>query len=118
MQEDRRPDRDRATDEFALGNRLVELGMRVPRARDLIEAATPALEALSETIGQSSHLVVLSKSETVVIVAVAGPGDIDFTLRLGYRRPASASTSGQVILAFREVAVRMPTCRRLRQTAS
>ncbi|MCP4560673.1 MAG: IclR family transcriptional regulator [Bosea sp.] len=95
-------DRDPATDEIALSNRLFELGMRVPRARDLVAVATPALEALSEKIGQSSHLVVLSKGETVVIVAVAGPGDINFTLRLGYRRPASASTSGQVILAFRD----------------
>lgn len=95
-------DRDPATDEIALSNRLFELGMRVPRARDLVEVATPALEALSEKIGQSSHLVVLSKAETVVIVAVAGPGDINFTLRLGYRRPAAASTSGQVILAFRD----------------
>ncbi|PZR93325.1 MAG: hypothetical protein DI537_10800 [Stutzerimonas stutzeri] len=43
-----------------------------------------------------------AKAETVVIGAVAGPGDSNFALRLGYRRPASASTSGQVILAFRD----------------
>ncbi len=41
-------------------------------------------------------------AETVVIVAVAGPGDSNFALRLGYRRPASASTCCQVILAFRD----------------
>lgn len=43
-----------------------------------------------------------AKAETVVIGAVAGPGDINFALRLGYRRPASASTSCQVILVFRD----------------
>ena len=43
-----------------------------------------------------------AETETVVIGAVAGPGDSNFALRLGYRRPASASTSGQVILAFRD----------------
>ncbi|WID96605.1 IclR family transcriptional regulator [Bosea vestrisii] len=96
-------DRDPATDEISLSNRLFELGMRVPRARDLVEVAAPALEALSERIGQSSHLVVLSKGETVVIVSAAGPGDINFTLRLGYRRTAAASTSGQVILAFQTI---------------
>jgi len=98
--------RDPATDEISLSNRLFELGMRVPRARDLVEIAKPALQALSERIGQSSHLVVLSKDDTVVIVSAAAPGDINFALRLGYRRPAASSTSGQVILAFQ----RRPAC--------
>ena len=34
-------DRDPATDEIALSNRLFDLGMRIPRARNLVEVATP-----------------------------------------------------------------------------
>lgn len=92
--------RDPATEELTLSNRLFELGMRTPRARQLVEVAAPAMERLSEKTAQSAHLVVLNEGETVVIANAAGTGDISFTLRLGYRRPARDATSGRVILAF------------------
>lgn len=92
--------RDPATEELTLSNRLFELGMRTPRARQLVEIAAPAMERLSEKTAQSAHLVVLNEGETVVIANAAGTGDISFTLRLGYRRPARDATSGRVILAF------------------
>jgi len=98
--------RDPATDELRLSNRLFELGMRTPRARQLMEVAAPAMELLSERTAQSAHLVVLNEGETVVIANAAGTGDISFTLRLGYRRPALDATSGQVILAFQDAATR------------
>ena len=94
--------RDPATEELTLSNRLFELGMRTPRARQLAEVAAPAMERLSEKTAQSAHLVVLNEGETVVIANAAGTGDISFTLRLGYRRPAHDATSGRVILAFQD----------------
>ena len=41
-----------------------------------------------------------------VIANAAGTGDISFTLRLGYRRPARDATSGRVILAFQDCKMR------------
>lgn len=98
--------RDPATEELTLSNRLFELGMRTPRARQLVEVAVPAMERLSEKTAQSAHLVVLNEGETVVIANAAGTGDISFTLRLGYRRPAAEATSGRVVLAFQDEATR------------
>lgn len=98
--------RDPATEELTLSNRLFELGMRTPRARELVEVAAPAMERLGEKTGQSVHLVVLNQGETVVIANAAGSGDISFSLRLGYRRAAVEATSGQVILAFQSPAGR------------
>lgn len=98
--------RDPATEELTLSNRLFELGMRTPRARQLVEVAAPAMERLSEKTAQSAHLVVLNEGETVVIANAAGTGDISFTLRLGYRRPARDATSGRVILAFQDCKMR------------
>jgi DNA-binding IclR family transcriptional regulator len=94
--------RDSATDELSLSNRLFELGMRAPRSRQLMEVAVPAMERLGESIGQSCHLVVINRGETVVIATAAGGADINFTLRLGYRRPALDATSGQIIIAFQD----------------
>ena len=92
--------RDAASEELTLSNRLFDLGMRTPRPRQLVEVAVPAMERLSDLTGQSAHLVVVNKGDTVVIATTAGSADISFTLRLGYRRPALASTSGQIIIAF------------------
>lgn len=94
--------RDPVTDELKLSNTLFELGMRTPRSRELVEVAAPAMEHLSERIGQSSHLVVVNRGETVVIVTAVGGADLSFTLRLGYRRPSLDATSGQIILAFQD----------------
>src|SRR3546814_10049634 len=87
-------------------NRLFELGMRTPRARELIEVAVPAMEALSDACGQSPHLVVVNNGETVVVASTAGQSEISFTLRLGYRRPVLDATSGRIILAFQDLATR------------
>jgi DNA-binding IclR family transcriptional regulator len=98
--------RDAATDLLTLSNRLFELGMRTPRSRELLEVAVPAMERLSGRLGSSSHLVVVNKGETVVIATATGSADVNFTLRLGYRRPALDATSGQTIIAFQDAAVR------------
>ena len=94
--------RDALTEELSLSNRLFELGMRTPRSRQLMEIAVPAMEALSEKTGQSVHLVVVNKGETVVIATASGTAEVSFTLHLGYRRPALDATSGQIVLAFQD----------------
>jgi DNA-binding IclR family transcriptional regulator len=99
--------RDPATEELTLSGRLFDLGIRTPRARQLMEVAVPAMEHLSQTIAQSVHLVVLSEGQTVVIANSVGSGDVSFTLRLGYRRPAVEATSGQVMLAFQDAPTRL-----------
>ena len=94
--------RDEVSDELTLTNHLFQIGMRTPRARAFIEVAVPAMERLCDASGQSAHLVVVNNGETVVVASTAGQSDINFSLRLGYRRPALASTSGQIIIAFQD----------------
>jgi DNA-binding IclR family transcriptional regulator len=89
-----------AEDRLVLTNRLFALGMRTPRPRQLAEIAIPVMERLSQETGQSAHLVVLNRGETVVIATTTGGADISFALRLGYRRPALDATSGLLVIAF------------------
>ncbi len=56
--------------------------------------------------GQSAHLVVLNRGETVVIASSSAGLDVSFTLRLGYRRPALDATSGRIIMAFQPPGIR------------
>ena len=95
-----------ADDRLSLTNRLFELGMRTPRPRQLAEIAIPVMERLSEETGQSAHLVVVNRGETVVIATTTGGADLSFALRLGYRRPALDATSGLLVIAFQPDATR------------
>lgn len=99
--------REPGSDLLSLTNRLFELGIRTPRSRNLLLIAVPAMERLSAKCGQSAHLVVLNRGETIVIATSSAGLDVSFTLRLGYRRPALHATSGQIIMAFQPPDIRM-----------
>lgn len=93
--------RDAATDRLSLSNRLFELGMRTPRSRTLVEVALPAMERFAHAIGLASHLVVVSRGQTVVVANAAPPwAAFNFFLQLGYGNAATEAVSGQTIIAF------------------
>ncbi|SDH97627.1 IclR family transcriptional regulator [Alloyangia pacifica] len=99
-------DREAESDAFMVTDKLFRLGLRVPHVRTLVDCALPALERLTEEIEQSAHLVVQRAGRTVVIASFSGGSDMAFSLKLGFGRVAADSTSGQVIMAFQDVAGR------------
>jgi DNA-binding IclR family transcriptional regulator len=97
--------RDADSDTLTLTNRLFTLGLRTPKARDLVAATMPLMTAFAEATDHSLHLVVVYEGKTVVIGAASGGSEISFRLRLGFHRPALDATSGKVIIAFQSQAV-------------
>lgn len=94
--------RNAATDQLTLSNRLFELGMRTPRSRTLVEVALPAMERLSNSVEHAVHLVVVNRGETVVVANATPRAEFNFSLQLGYSRPAMDAASGQAIIAFQD----------------
>ena len=93
--------RDAATDRLSLSNHLFDLGMRTPRSRTLVEVALPAMERFANAIGLATHLVVVSRGQTVVVANAAPPWTaFNFVLQLGYGNAATEAVSGQTIIAF------------------
>lgn len=92
--------RDAETDELALTDKLFTLGLRTPRSRTLLDAATPEMAKLALDVGQSVHLVVVHNGRTVSLGYSRAEADFTFNLKPGYGRLASEATSGRVILAF------------------
>lgn len=85
---------------LTLTSKLFDIGLKTPRTRDLVSVATPMMQALAREVLQSVHLVVANHGETVVIAAASGNEDMNFSLKLGYRRPLADAHSGLVMLAF------------------
>lgn len=92
----RNPDSDR----FEIGSRLFEMAMHVSPTRDLVTTAMRHLEKVAHELDQSCHLAVLSDTQIVVLARVEAPGEMGFSVRLGYRRRVDLSTSGHVLAAF------------------
>ncbi|QMW24214.1 IclR family transcriptional regulator [Sandaracinobacteroides saxicola] len=104
------------SDRFEMGSRLFELAMHVTPTRNLVATAMRHVEKVAHETDQSCHLAVLSGNEIVVIARVEAPGEMGFSVRLGYRRRIDHSTSGRVITAFSSPAQRAAIIERLAAT--
>jgi DNA-binding IclR family transcriptional regulator len=96
--------RDAESDTLTLTDRLFTLGLHTPRARDLVSATMPLINALADATGYPLHLVVVHRGETAVVGGATGDSEISFRLKLGFHRPILDATSGKVILAFQSEA--------------
>lgn len=91
---------------YVLTNKLFALGMAQAPVRTLLEVALPIMRRLSHAIGQSCHIAVPSEDQIVVVARIERPGDLGFSVRVGYRREITKATSGLVLFAFQNDEVR------------
>jgi DNA-binding IclR family transcriptional regulator len=103
---------------YVLSNKLFALGMTRAPTRDLLDAALPVMHRLAERVGQSCHLGVSSADQMVIVARVEAPGDLGFSVRIGYRRSLIDSTSGLVLYAFQSELVRAEWKTRLSESVS
>jgi DNA-binding IclR family transcriptional regulator len=85
---------------YVLTNKLFALAMAQAPVRSLVETALPIMRKLVQDIGQSAHIAVASEDQIVVITRIERPGDLGFSVRIGYRREIATATSGLVLFAY------------------
>jgi DNA-binding IclR family transcriptional regulator len=85
---------------YVLTNKLFALAMTQAPVRSLVETALPIMRKLAHDIGQSCHIAVASEDQIVVITRIERPGDLGFSVRVGYRREIARATSGLVLFAY------------------
>lgn len=81
---------------YQLTNRLFTLGLAQAPVKSLTEAALPYMRDLSARTVQSCHLVVQTEDQIVVVARIEGPGDLGYSVRLGYRRSIIDASSGMM----------------------
>ena len=99
---------------YILTNKLFALAMAQAPVRSLVETALPIMRQLSHEIGQSCHIAVASEDQIVVITRIERPGDLGFSVRIGYRREIARATSGLVLFAYQTEEVRRAWLKRCR----
>jgi DNA-binding IclR family transcriptional regulator len=85
--------------EYRLGQRLFELGLRVPAERRLFEAAIPFMEDLYELTHETVHLGVREGQEVLYVGKIGGHRQADAPSRIGGRMPLHCTAIGKVLLA-------------------
>jgi len=99
---------------YVLTNKLFALAMAQAPVRSLVETALPIMRKLSQDIGQSCHIAVASEDQIVVITRIERPGDLGFSVRIGYRREIARATSGLLLFAYQADEVRRTWLKRCR----
>ena len=99
---------------YVLTNKLFALAMAQAPVRSLVETALPVMRKLAVDIGQSCHIAVASEDQIVVITRIERPGDLGFSVRIGYRREIASATSGLVLFAHQSDEVRRTWLKRCR----
>jgi len=87
-------------DGYTLSNKLFTLGIARAPTKTLLQVALPEMSELTRKIGQSCHIAVVSGDQVVVIGRIESPGDLGFSVRVGYRRPLTQATSGRPLFGF------------------
>lgn len=85
---------------YRLSIKLFELGQRVPRRRDLREAALPYLQDLYESTHENVHLAVPDGAHTLFLEKVTGRRSTPILSRVGSRLPMHCTATGKVFLAL------------------
>lgn len=94
---------DARSREYALGNRVFELGEARSRQIDIVGQAMPWLEAINEETGEAVHLAVMQASELVTLVKLDSLHAVKVDSGVvGKSRAAHATATGKAILAFME----------------
>lgn len=84
-------------DGFELTNKLFSLGISRGPNQNLLISALPLMQDVSEQTRQACHLAIASDDQMVVVARVEAPGDLGFSVRVGYQRHIVKSTSGIVL---------------------
>jgi DNA-binding IclR family transcriptional regulator len=99
---------------YVLTDKLFALAMARAPVRSLVETALPIMRKLAQDIGQSCHIAIASEDQIVVITRIERPGDLGFSVRIGYRREIVRATSGLVLFAYQNDEVRRVWLKRCR----
>jgi len=92
--------RDLASKRYSLTSKFLLLGQPQGENRSLIEAATPAMRALNRKTGETTQLLCLVETHSVVIEQFISTHPFKYSAQLGARCPAYSCAPGKAMIAF------------------
>lgn len=94
--------KDAHTGRYRLGASVLALGNVITAQMALYRQALPVLKCLVQLTGETAHLCILDGTEVFYLHKVDGKHPVRLLSYVGKRNPAYCTSSGQVLLAYRE----------------
>ncbi|MFF2889116.1 IclR family transcriptional regulator [Paenibacillus sp. NPDC057967] len=85
------------TEKYALGLKLIEIGVTGLINIEIVDAAAPYLREISTMTGETAFLAVYNEGEIVYLYKVEGTNSIRTSAQLGSRRPLHSTGLGKAI---------------------
>lgn len=85
--------------QYSLTPRLLNLGTNYLRTNDLVERATPCLQAAHASSGETINLIELDDTDTVFVIRFLASHPTGLSILLGSRTPVFCSAAGRAMLA-------------------
>jgi len=92
--------RDLASKRYSLTSKFLLLGQPQGESRSLIEASTGAMRGLNRQTGETTQLLCLVETHSVVIEQFISTYPFKYSAQLGARCPAYSCAPGKVMIAF------------------
>ena len=85
--------------QYSLTPRVLNLGTNYLRTNDLVERATPCLQAAHASSGETINLIELDGTDTVFVIRFLAAHPAGLSILLGSRTPVFCSAAGRAMLA-------------------
>jgi IclR family transcriptional regulator, KDG regulon repressor len=92
--------RDRDTDRYRLGARVLTLASAVLDDLDVRQVALPALQVLNRETRELVYLTVLDHGEVITVEHLESDQPLTLRARIGARRPLHCTAAGKALVAF------------------
>jgi IclR family pca regulon transcriptional regulator len=88
--------------DYRPGVRVLTLGTASLRSLDLVELATPRLQELAASTGETVNLSVLDKDRVLYLVRIRNSDLVTWNIQVGSTLPAAHTSIGKLLLAYLE----------------
>ena len=93
-------EQNKASENYRLGIRCLELGQTFIHQRGMLKQANPVLQELAEKTGETSYVSIMRGNEVVYLDSVEPETTVRVVSRLGLHMPTHATAAGKVLVAF------------------
>ena len=93
-------EQNKASENYRLGIRCLELGQTFIHQRGMLKQANPVLQELAEKTGETSYVSIMRGNEVVYLDSVEPKTTVRVVSRLGFHMPTHATAAGKVLVAF------------------
>lgn len=116
MQKFNMVEQNKLTAKYKLGPAILQLSEQLYKNLNIISISKPLMISLSEEVGESVHLCILSNDCAVVIEQFMTSSRLTVNAKIGNKEPLHSSSVGKCLLAFNSDEIREQIINRLELT--